>query len=139
MSSLDHTADAAAVHSLDHFAIVVPDLAEATRFYSKFGVGIEEDRNSLAICCGTTKPAALVFEGGRKRLHHLSFGIYEADAVAFASRLQQRGIARLDPPPGLPRDGVWLRDPEGNLVELRIADKTSPDAKDAVSFVSAAP
>ena len=139
MLSLDRAASALAVHSLDRFAIAVPDLAKASRFYSDFGIGVEEDGNRLALRCAAGVPCGFILESGRKQLHHLSFGIYEADAASFASRLQQMGIARLDPPAGLPGDGLWLRDPEGNLVELRVTEKTSPDTKDHVSFVSSAP
>lgn len=39
----DHVAGAPAVHSLDHFAIVVPDLAKAVRFYTGFGVIIPDN------------------------------------------------------------------------------------------------
>jgi len=119
---------------------VVPDLAKALRFYSWFGVGIEESSNGLAIRTAASKtPCGLVFEGDRKKLHHLSFGIYETDATAFTARLQQMRIVRLDPPSSLSGEGLWFRDPEGNLIEVRIAEKTSPDAKTPVSFASSAP
>ena len=36
-------------------------------------------------------------------------------------------ITRLDPPMGFPSDGFWFQDPEVNIIELRIAGKSSPD------------
>ena len=140
MISSDHAASTPAVHSLDRFAIVVPDIAKAQHFFSGFGIGVEENANGLAIrAAASNTPSGFIFEGHSKKLHHLSFGIYEADAAAFAERVQQMGVSRLDPPAGLSSDGLWFRDPEGNLIELRIAEKTSPDAKMPVSHVSSAP
>jgi len=140
MPSSDHVDGAPAVHSLDHFAIVVPDLTKALHFYSGFGIDIEESGNGLALRAAASKnPSGFVFEGDRKKLHHLSFGIYGTDASSFIARLEQLGIVRLDPPSGLSGEGLWFRDPEGNIIELRIAEKTSPDAKTPVSFTSSAP
>lgn len=140
MLASESLTDAPAVHSLDRFAIVVPDLDKARRFYSGFGVGIEQSGNALAVRAAESKaPCGLFFEGDRKKLHHLSFGIYEPDATTFAARLQVKGIVRLDPPAGFSDEGLWFRDPEGNLVELRIAEKSSPDAKTPVVFSSSAP
>lgn len=140
MPSSDHVAELPAVHSLDRFALLVPDIAKAQRFFSGFGVSVEENGNGLAVrVAGSKTPSGLIFESDSKKLHHLSFGIYEADADAFTAHLQQMRIARLDPPAGLPGEGLWFRDPEGNLIELRIAEKTSPHTKMPISFASSAP
>lgn len=51
----------------------------------------------------------------------------------FRERLDQAGVRRLDPPPGLESNGIWFRDVNGTLVELRVAEKSSPNAKSEVS------
>ena len=39
------------------------------------------------------------------------------------------GINRLDPPPGIDSNGLWFRDHNGILVEIKVAAKSSPDEK----------
>ncbi len=43
--------------------------------------------------------------------------------------LQEMGIKRLDPPPGIESNGLWFRDHDGILVEIKVAAKSSPDEK----------
>jgi catechol 2,3-dioxygenase-like lactoylglutathione lyase family enzyme len=59
-------------------------------------------------------------------LRYLSFGAYAHDLPALADRLQVLGAPRIDPPAGMPQDGVWLRDPAGTPLQVRVAPKTSP-------------
>ena len=40
-------AGALGVHSIDHFAVQVPDLAEARGFYEAFGLDVRGDRKSV--------------------------------------------------------------------------------------------
>ena len=54
-------------------------------------------------------------------------------------RLAQMRIDRLDPPPGIESNGIWLRDPDGTAIEIRVAEKTSPDAKSSFDNTSAGP
>lgn len=127
------TRDTPGVHSINHFALTVPDLTAASRFYSCFGLGVREDGDQLALLasqCAT--PCGLIVEGKTKRLNHLSFGIYESDARRFQKRLEEHRIKRVDPPAPFRSDGLWFHDPEGSLIELRVAAKTSPDAKPSV-------
>jgi catechol 2,3-dioxygenase-like lactoylglutathione lyase family enzyme len=122
--------DTPGVHSISHFALTVPDLTAAGRFYSSFGLGVREDGDRLALLASQcAAPCGLIVEGTTKRLNHLSFGIYESDAGRFQRRLEEYRIQRVDPPASFRSDGFWFRDPEGSLIELRVAAKTSPDAK----------
>ena len=54
---------------------------------------------------------------------------FEDDLEPFKRRIEEQGIALLDPPPGLRRNGLWLRDHDGTLIEIRVAREISPDAK----------
>ena len=47
----------------------------------------------------------------------------------FRERLEKMRIERLDPPKGFESNGLWFRDPDGTLVEIRVAEKSSPNAK----------
>lgn len=110
------------VHSLDHFGMNVPDMEEAARFYGEFGLALQPGDNGLDLLTpGVAAPWASLQEGPAKALRHLSFGIFADDLPAFSERLQERGIARLDPPAGMQGQGLWFRDCNGLLLELRPA------------------
>jgi catechol 2,3-dioxygenase-like lactoylglutathione lyase family enzyme len=132
--------DALGVHSLDHFSLEVPDLDEARDFYLKFGLDIGADNNSLNIRThGNSHVWGSLEEGRRKRLKYLSFGVFADDMEGFATALDRMGITRLDPPPWAQTDGIWLRDPDGTLLELRPAVKSSPEEKSAITTPTSPP
>lgn len=125
--------DALGVHSMDCFHMSVPDLGRARDFYAKFGLDVREEGNGLGLYTfGHPHRWGRLGEGDRKALGHLSFGVFEDDVQRFGERLRQAGIRRLDPPPGFESNGMWFRDCNGLLVELRVAEKSSPDAKSPV-------
>ncbi len=121
-------ADVLAVHSVDHFALGVPDLAAAERFYGTFGLTVDDAPSGLRL----STPQGLagrIGEAAQRRLEYLSFGI-DADALApFGRRLEAGGVARADPPRGAPGDGVWFRDCDGVLVEVTARARRSPRVK----------
>ena len=136
----DHADGVLGVHSLDSFSFSVPDLALAESFHRAFGLDVAEQGGSLALrTFGTDHVWGTITEGpGRKALGHLSFGVYEEDLPRFRKVLAHHGIARLDPPAGMESNGLWLRDPDGTLIELKVAPKTSPDGKSSGMLVSSA-
>jgi catechol 2,3-dioxygenase-like lactoylglutathione lyase family enzyme len=133
-------AAALGVHSLDRFALTVPNLDAARDFYSAFGLDVRRHGNALGL--HTAAPAsrsqqwAILLEGPTKRLHHLSFGVFDDDLPRFKQHLQKRHVRLLDPPPGIESTGLWFKDPDGTPIELRAAPKTSPDQKAPVEFIS---
>lgn len=135
-----YRADGLGVHSLDHFALEVPTLGEAQQYFDAFGLHAIPEGNSLAIrTFGSSKRWGLLVEGNVKRLHHLSFGIFEKDLEPFKTRITARGIRRLDPPSGIESDGLWFLDPDGLLIELKVAEKSSPDQKSRPTLISSPP
>jgi catechol 2,3-dioxygenase-like lactoylglutathione lyase family enzyme len=128
------------VHSLDRFNFAVPDLAAAQTFYSSFGLQVKEQDGALDLhthghphCWGS------VVEGPRKKLQFISFGAFEDDLPRFRARLDQSRIARIDPPPGVQSNGIWFRDPDGTPIEIRVAEKSSPNEKSSFENLSSAP
>ena len=62
------------VHSIAEFGLTVPDLGEAARFYSAFGLETRalDVRLGLAVD-GISPPVGMLREGPRKALDHLAF------------------------------------------------------------------
>src|SRR5579871_3391780 len=118
------------VHSLDRFNFSVPDIDAARKFYSNFGLDVREERGALNIHThGHPHRWGSVVEAPNKRLQFLSFGVFEDDLPRFRERLNALRIERIDPPPGAESNGLWVRDPDGTPVEIRVAEKCSPDEK----------
>jgi catechol 2,3-dioxygenase-like lactoylglutathione lyase family enzyme len=125
-------ADLLGVHSLDHFCIAVPDLAAAQGYYETFGLKAAPQGRSLALSASAQQHRwGRLIEGPRKQLQYVSFGAFGDDMPRFAERLKQRGVERLDPPAGLDSNSIWLRSPQGHLIEIRAADKVSPNERSA--------
>ena len=120
-----------AVHSLDHFALTVPDLQRGADFYSAFGLRSTRNGNALRLEA-QNGIAAHLHEGPRKRLHHLTFGIDEHERARFAKRLEKGDVELLDPPADTNSNGLWFRDLDDNLIELAVLPSRSPNAKTAI-------
>ncbi|MBN9084660.1 MAG: metapyrocatechase [Rhizobiales bacterium 62-17] len=125
------------IHSLDRCHMVVPDLKDAQDFYSGFGLDVREEGNNLGLYThGSPHKWVSIGEGPRKKFGYFSFGLFEEDFAPFAKRLQDQGVARIDPPKDQESNGIWFRDPDGNLLEAKIAEKSSPSAKSEFTAVS---
>ena len=127
------------VHSLDRFNFSVPDVEQARKFYSSFGLDVREERNALHIHThGHSHRWGSVIEGPKKKLQFISFGAFEDDLPRFRERLDALRIERIDPPPGVESNGIWFRDPDGTPIEIRVAEKSSPNEKSSTENISCA-
>ena len=134
----ENTKDGLGVHSLDRFVLAVPDLQEAHRFHTAFGLEVREEHGNLSLFTfGHKHRWGSVVEGSAKKIQHLSFGTYEEDLPRFAQRLQETGIQRLEAPAGFESNGIWFRDHDNRLIEIRVAEKSSPNEKTPPVFSSA--
>jgi len=117
-----------AVHSLDHFALAVPDLGVAETFYTSFGLRVETAAHGLQISAarGTT---ALLREAARRQFEYISFNIDADDLKAFQQRLEAGGIALVDSPRFISAEGLWFRDPDGVLVQVAARKRRAPNSK----------
>ena len=110
-----------AVRSLLHYALEVPDQSVGQKYYQDFGL-VDATGGSDAVrlrAARQERPSVFLYGGRRKRLHHLSFGAPGEDFARVRAALGRHGVAEVDPPPGAPGGGLWLRDPDGNLVNVR--------------------
>lgn len=111
------------VLSLQHFALGVPDLKTGEEFYRAFGLNGTEGNDRLSFRCdGRDHDEVVLIETGRPRkFHHISFATDSAGLSKIRTRLEQNGVALSDPPYEGAPDGLWFRDPDGNLVNVHVA------------------
>ena len=133
---------AAGVHSVDRFVYSVPDLGEAERFYTAFGLDVRRAGERLDLyTVGHPRCWASVHQGGKtKQLEYVSFGVYEEDLPELRKRIEREGLACEPHPLSAPtgtRDGLWLRNPDGTPWHLVVTSKVSPGAKSQA--IAAAP
>jgi catechol 2,3-dioxygenase-like lactoylglutathione lyase family enzyme len=118
------------VHSIDHVHLSVPAMDAAERFYGSFGLDLRPDRNRLDLYThGHPQRWAAVAEGPKKALKHMSFGAFEGDLPKFRARLEALRVPLESAPREFESNGLWFRDPDGMLLEIRAAEKNSPDSK----------
>ena len=126
----------ASVHSIDHFALNVPDLGEAERFFRAFGLRVDhvgaEDRK-LSLYAADGHRWARILAADRKSLAYLSFNCFADDLARLREQIAAAGAELVDHP-----EGVWFHDPDGNLIQVKTGPKTSPASK-APSVVSGCP
>lgn len=111
------------VRSLQHIALTVPDAAAGKKFYTDFGLeGREDGKRVVMRCHGRDQDQMVLVEGPKKRLHHVCFGARAEAIEAMKERLEKEGVALLDAPKETPGDGLWFRDHDGVLVNVRAAE-----------------
>jgi catechol-2,3-dioxygenase len=112
------------ITSLQHIALGIPDMKVGTEFYECFGLEAIDRPNHVAMrCYGRAQDQIVLVETGKDRkFHHFSLGTTADGLVALMKKLDERGIARVDPPFAGAADGIWFHDPEGNLVNIQVAE-----------------
>ncbi|ASQ92971.1 MULTISPECIES: VOC family protein [Streptomyces] len=107
------------VKALLHYGLQVPSLDTGQSFYDAFGLRTAERGNAVAIRCdGREQDQTVLVEGPVKRLHHVAFAVEPGSLPEWQRHLEGLGVRLLDAPAELP-GGLWFRDHEGNLLNLR--------------------
>lgn len=128
------------VHSVGEFVLAVPDVTKAQDFYGHFGLETAAEGNALALrTAGDGYRWGRVVEAPRKAMHHVTFHCFAEDLPRLKAHIEGQGVRLLDPPPGWDSDGLWLRDQDGLLLEIRAGVKTQPDAKPALEVAGTPP
>ena len=113
------------VHSIDHFALNVPSVSDAEHFFSKFGLDVKQVDGGLDIRAGDGHRWARILPSDRKSLAYLSFNCYDGDLEALESQAKAAGGSfDIGATPGT-ADGIWFKDPDGNLIQIRTGPKTT--------------
>jgi catechol 2,3-dioxygenase-like lactoylglutathione lyase family enzyme len=111
------------IRNLQHFALTVPDIDVGKRFYADFGLHARDERSRAVLRCdGRDQDQVILIEGKKKRLHHIAFGAHAVDLAGLKARLEAEHLALVDPPQHGDGEGLWFHDPDGVLVNVRVAD-----------------
>jgi catechol 2,3-dioxygenase-like lactoylglutathione lyase family enzyme len=131
MSTSMETRGGVSVHSIDHFALNVPSVAVAERFFRAFGLDVTTAGNEgqeLELRAADGYRWARILPSSKKCLAWLSFNCFEQDLDALCAQVQVAGsVIETGPTPD--PAGFWFRDPDGNLIQVKIGPKTSPSSK----------
>ncbi|MGF0238556.1 VOC family protein [Rhodococcus sp. IEGM1300] len=113
------------VHSIDHYALNVPSLDEACQFFESFGLDVQREPEQLLLRAADGHVWARILPAASKSLAYLSFNCYASDYDALRHQIETAGGRfedRADP-------GLWFRDLDGNLLQVKVGEKTMPDQK----------
>lgn len=111
------------IRSLQHLALTVPDATVGRKFYGDFGLEARDDGKRVVLRChGRDQDQVLLVEGKKKQMHHVCFGARAAALPELKARLEKNGTQLLDAPRETPADGLWFRDADGLLVNVRAAE-----------------
>ncbi len=111
------------IRNLQHIALAVPDLAVGRKFYADFGLDVREEGGRIVgRCHGREQDQVILVEGKRKQMHHVAFGTRAPELEELKRRLESHGTRLVDAPKEAPGAGLWFRDPDGLLVNVRAAE-----------------
>lgn len=140
MSQINFTEAPLGVHSIDHFALVVPDLREQERFLSHFGLSVEPQPDRLLLRTGGEAHVwGLILPGESKKLAYVCMACYEGELDGLRQQVQAAGGRFEAGHPMGSAEGFWFRDPDGLLFQVKVGAKTQPDAKTAMPDLSIPP
>jgi catechol 2,3-dioxygenase-like lactoylglutathione lyase family enzyme len=126
------------VHSIDHFALEIPDLAKGRHFFDCFGLRVEEKPEGLELYASATPHRwGRLFKGARKRLAYIAVNCYANDLEPLREQAKAAGATFAKRYVHGSDEGFWLLDPDENLIQVRVGEKTMPDSKLPAAFVNA--
>ncbi|WP_213956145.1 MULTISPECIES: VOC family protein [unclassified Variovorax] len=121
--------DRLGIHSIGEFLMTVPSLDDARRFYGTFGLDVSDEHGGLALRThGNDHVWGRLRAGPHKKFEQLTFHCFEDELDAMRRHIEAQGVALLPTPEGAPAGGLWLRSPDGMLLQVRAGAKTAPDA-----------
>ena len=123
----------AGVHSIDHFALAVPDLFEEAKFLKTFGLDVQEEYYGLSVRTkGDEHLWAKIIQGEKKRLAYISLGCYAQDFLTIEAQVRAAGGDICTCHTCTSEEGLWFKDFDGNLVQVKAGPKKTLDAKQSM-------
>jgi catechol 2,3-dioxygenase-like lactoylglutathione lyase family enzyme len=121
------------IHSACQFCFSVPDLSVAEKYYGEFGLKVEKQGDRIALSTfhsPHTWGYVLDGRGGKKQLEYLTLGAYPEDLEALRLQALANGATLANPHSrAISEEGFWIRDLDGNLLQVAVRDKVTPNDK----------
>ena len=122
------------IRSLQHVALTVPSIEEGRAFYSTMGlVPRDEGEDVIFRCEGRAQDQLRLVAGDKKGLAWVCWGTTDDELAATWETLRKSGVPLLNSPRRDLIEGLWLRDPDGVLINLRAAE-AAPQTRPAVEL-----
>ena len=131
MNCLGFTSGAIGVHSIDHFALTVPDLGVAKHFFTEFGLDVRGVDGELQLRAGDGHLWGRIRGGDRKFMRYLELNCFEDALLPIREQLAIAGARPAEADKGYmgTSQGYWFNDPDGNLLHVKVGPKTMPMSK----------
>lgn len=115
------------ITSLQHIALGIPELKVGVDYYQDFGLEMHNRHDHVAMrCFGRAQDQVVLIETGESRkFHHACYGTTPQGLEGVQNKLKTLGIPQLDPPYSGASGGIWFRDPERVLLNVRVAEAAS--------------
>jgi len=122
------------IRSLQHVALTVPDMEAARAFYATMGLEARSEGTHLVLRCpGRDQDQLRLIPGPAKAIAWVCWGTREPELRPLLDRLRQANVALAPPPVAADPEGVWVRDPDGILLNIRVAEE-APQSRPAVEI-----
>ena len=122
------------IRSLQHVALTVPSMAEGLAFYSSMGL---EPRvvggDAVFRCAGREQDQLRLIPGNEKGIAWVCWGTRPEEVAQVWGQLRRAGTTLEDAPRADLDEGLWFRDPDGVLINLRAAE-AAPQTRPAVEI-----
>lgn len=117
------------IHSINHFAIAVPDISTVQHFTENFGLSLSPKGHYWALSARDAHEWARISEAKQKQTLYISLNCYPEDFAGLQSQILANGGTAHPPCETGPQDGFWFTDPHDQLFHLQAGSKTMPDSK----------
>ncbi|MFL9557252.1 VOC family protein [Acinetobacter baumannii] len=122
----------AGVHSVDHYALDVPDFETAKRFYQDFGLDVQEIDHGLALRTFNDPHVwVYLYAGEKKRLNKIAFGAFAEDMARLRAQVEAAGCGVLPIDDMSLEQGFHFIDPDGVNIDVLVCQKVTPYEKGA--------
>ena len=122
------------IRSLQHVAITVPDLEAGRAFYTTMGLEAGCAGEDLVFrCAGRAQDQLRLVKGAKKGIAWVCWGTRPEELASMRDGLKRAGVAFASPPASERADGLWLRDSDGILLNVRAAED-APQWRPAVKI-----
>ena len=122
------------IRSLQCVALTVPNLEQGAAFYKTMGLEPQARGRSVVFrCAGRDQDQLYLVPGEKKGIAWVSWGTGADELSQTEAKLRQGGVSLLAAPLNAPAEGIWFRDPDGVLLNLRAAE-AAPQTRPAVEI-----